>query len=294
MPKKKIGKKHAKKRHAGKTTSAVELFSESIKATFDLNIFIVPLMAIVFGLIAMFIIGIVSLPFIAIGAGFFAATNIAPLIAVAIIGAIVVIALIVVAAAIVSGFYYKSIDQYLKEKKVSIEENIKFAFGKWQKLVGVSILEMLVSGAIMFLVIVPAMSFIIRTGIIPSDIVSTALVSASETALITALIPAFIVLALAFVILMAVMLFINPLLFLWFPTAVFEKTPALECVRKGYDTGKSKYLRNFGAILLMGIVSTIVVGVQMVGPTVIIGIVLSIWIELATVVMIVKIYRENA
>ena len=95
-------------------------------------------------------------------------------------------------------------------------------------------------------------------------------------------------------VLMAIMLFINPLLFLWFPTAVFEKKPALKCVRKGYETGKAKYLRNFGALLLMGAVGTMVVGVQMIDPTVVIGIVLSIWIELAAIVMIVKIYRESA
>ncbi len=299
MPKKKTTKKHARKNHARKTHSrktmnAVDVFSESIKATFDLNIFVIPLITIVFGLIAVLGIGIVSIPFIAIGIGFATAANIAPLIAVAIIGSIVIVALIIVAAAIISGFYYKSIDQYLKEKKVSIEENIKFAFGKWQKLVGVTLIEMLVSIIIMFLIIVPAMSFIIGADVIPPDIVTTALASASETTLITALIPAFVILALASMVLMAIMLFINPLLFLWFPTAVFEKKPAFECVKKGYDTGKAKYFRNFGALILMGVVGTIVVGVQMVDPTVVIGIVLGIWIELASIIMIVKIYKEGA
>ncbi len=287
-------KSHVRKKHVRKTMSAVDVFSESIKATFNLNIFIIPLIVIVFALIAMFIIGIISLPFVVIGAGFFVAINIAPLIAVVIIGAIIIIALIVVASAIINGFYYKSIDQYLNEKKVSIKENIKFAFGKWQKLVGISLIEIFISIIIMFLIIVPAMSFIIGTDIVPPDIVTTSLTSASETALITALIPAFVVLSLAVWILMIVMLFITPLLFLWFPTAVFEKKHALECVRKGYDTGKSKYLRNFGALLLMGVVGTLVVGIQMVDPTVIIGIILSIWIELAAIIMIVKIYREGA
>lgn len=299
MPRKKAVKRHgrkshARKSHSRKTMSAVDIFSESIKATFDWNIIVIPLMTIVFGLIAMFIISIISLPFIAIGAIFIATTNIASLVAIAIIGVLIFLVLAIVSTAIINGFYYKSVDQYLKEKKVSIEENIKFAFGKWQKLVGISLLEILVSSIIMFLVIFPAMSFIIGINAIAPDAVITAVESASETALITALIPTLVVLSLAFVILITTMLFINPLLFLWFATAVFEKKPVLECVRKGYDIGKAKYLRNFGALILMGIVGAMVVAVQMIDPTVVIGIVFGIWIELATIIMIVKIYREGA
>ncbi len=289
MPRKKTAKKAVKK-----TAGAVELFSESIKTTFDLNIFVVPLMAIVFGIIAMIAIGIVSLPFIVIGAGFAAIGTIAPLIAVVVIGVFVLLVLFVVALSIINGFYYKSLGQYIKEKKVSIEENLRFAFGKWQTLVGVSLLEMLVSAIIMLLIIVPAMSFIIGTNILPVDIVTNALASNSTEVLINGLIPVFVVLGLAFSVMATIMLFVNPLVFLWFPTAVFGKKPALESVRKGYEAGKANYLRNFGALLLMGIVGGLVVMVQMVDPTAIIGIVLGIWIELASVVMIVKIYREGA
>jgi hypothetical protein len=230
------------------------------------------------------------------GIGFAASgsAGVAPLIAVVTIGGLVFLALAIASSAIVSAFYYISIDEYLAGKKISIEKNIGIAIAGWKRLAGVYIIEALVGLVIAALVIMPTLAFAATSLAISQESVAAAISSNSLPGILSALAPAFIVLGAAFASLMAIMFFINPLLFLWFPTAVFEKKPVMECVSRGYHAGKAKYLRNLCALLLMGILGAIVAAFQMLDPTFIIGIILGIWLELATVVMIIKIYREGA
>lgn len=289
-------KKAAIKKHAAKEANAFDIFSDSLKATFDLNIFVAPLMAIVFGIIAFIAILVLSVPFVIAGIGFSAlgTTGVAPMVALLAIGILIFLAILFASSAIISGFYYKSIDEHLSGKKISIEKNIKFAVAEWKRLVAVYLVELLVGLVIAILVMVPALAFMATSLDISSDTVNAAVSSESATALIAALGPIFVVLGAMFASLMAIMFFINPLLFLWFPTAVFEKKPVMECVKKGYAAGKAKYKRNLGALFLMGLVGCVVAMFQTLDPTYIIGFILSIWFGLASVVMIVKIYREGA
>ncbi|MFA4855815.1 MAG: hypothetical protein WC634_04505 [archaeon] len=292
-------KKAASKRpveHGGRYASAFDIFSDSIRTTFDLNIFIAPLMAIVFGIIAIIATLVLSVPFIIAGALFSAAGTaaVAPMIALIAIGILIFSAIIVVSSAIISGFYYKSVDEYISGKKISIEKNIKFAIAEWKRLVAIYLIKLLICLVIAALVMAPAVLFVISALAISGNEITAAISSESTTELITALGPVFVVLGAVLALLIAIMFFINPLLFLWFPTAVFEKKPAMECVKKGYYEGKAKYKRNLAAIFLMGLIGCVVGIFSMFNPTYIIGIILGIWLELASIVMIIKIYREGA
>lgn len=301
--KKAAGKRHAvKKARRGRAAErkhaagAFDIFSDSLKATFNLNIFIAPLMAIVFGIIAIIATLVISVPFIIIGMGFWASgtVGIVPMVALLAIGILIFLAVILVSSAIIAGFYYKSIDEYLSGKKISIEKNIRFAIVEWKRLAAVYIVKLLVSLVIAALVMAPTILFIITSLAINRNAVTAAVSSESTAALITALGPVFLILGAIFAALMAIMFFINPLLFLWFPTAVFEKKPAMECVKKGFETGKAKYRRNLVALLLMALVGCVIGVFQMLDPTYVIGLILGIWLEVASVVMVVKIYREGA
>lgn len=293
----KVGSGKAKgRKRAAKEAGAFDIFSGALKATLDLNIFVAPLMAIVLGIIAFIAIAIVSGPFIVAGIMFSASgtVGIAPMVALLAIGVLILLVLIVVSSAIISGFYYKSIDEYLSSKKISIEKNIKSAIKEWKRLVAVYLVEALVSLAIAVIVIVPAIAFAATSIAISGDAVSAAVSSQSTAALIAALGPALAAFGAMFALLMAIMFFISPLLFLWFPTAALEKRPAMECIRKGYARGRAKYGRNLFALFLMGVLGCFVAMLQMLDPTYLIGLILSIWLELASIVMIVKIYRETA
>ena len=280
----------------GHGASAFDIFSDSIRATFDLNLFIAPLMAIVFGIITLIAILVLSMPFVIAGMLFSVAgtAGAAPMIALLTIGILIFLAVALVSSAIISGFYYKSIDEYLSGKKISIEKNIRFAIAEWKRLVAVYLIKLLACLVIAALVMVPAVLFVVSSLAISGNEITAAISSESTTELITLIGPAFVVLGTVFALLMAIMFFINPLLFLWFPTAVFEKKPAMESVKKGYYAGKAKYKRNLAAIFLMGLIGGIVGIFSLFDPTYIIGIILGIWLELASIVMIVKIYREGA
>ena len=278
----------------GKGLGAVGLFGDSLKATFDLKLFVVPVIGIALGIIAaiialvccapFIIIGIVSLGFLPAAIAFFA------------IAAAVFIAVIIISSAIIAGFCYKSVDECLRTKEISIEKNIQSAFGRWKTITGVLVMQSLVHLAVAAMALGPAAVLLIGyfIGISPKIAELSAANSSSAAALLPLLMPVITTAGTAVLALVLISFLVSPLLFLWLPAAALGNRPAFSAMSDGYSAGKAKYRRNLGAIFLAGIVGTLAFTARIFDPTVVIGFLLALWVELLSMVIAVKAYNEVA
>ena len=273
---------------------AVDLFGDSLKATFDLKLFAVPAIGIALGIIAAIIALLCCVPFVIVGIlsmGFLPAAITFFAIAVA-----VFIAVIIISSAIIAGFYYKSVDEYLRTKEISIEKNIQSAFGRWKTITGVIVIQSLVHLAIAAMTLGPAAVLLIGyfISVTPKIAELSAANNGSTAALLPLLMPVITIVGTAVAALTLISFLASPLLFLWTPAAALGKKPAFRAMSEGYSAGKAKYKRNLGAIFLAGIVGAAVLMAQIFDPTVIIGFLLTLWAELLSMVIAVKAYNEMA
>ena len=271
-----------------KTKPAVDVFSESIKSTFELGILMIPLVALGLGIVATIACLLILAPFIIVM--LMAPAILVPML---IIGILAFIMALIASSAVIQGFYYKSVDEYLAKKKVSVEANLRFAISKWKNLTGVTLIQ----AAILFAIILAIITPFLVAGVMPMIQASPAIMETMNTGtdaeILLALAPAMGTIALGFITLMVVATLISPLVFLWFPTALFEKKSALDSVKAGYAAGKKRYLRNLAALFLMGMVNLVLSGIYMFDETGLLGLILGLWVELASAILVVKIYKEG-
>jgi len=278
----------------GKGLGAIGLFIESLKATFGLKLFVVPVIGIALGTIAAIIALVCCAPFAIMGIvsmGFLPAAIIFFVIA-----ALVFIAVMIVSSAVIAGFYCKSVDEYLRTREISIEKNIQSAFGKWKTITGVVVMQSLVHLAVAAMALGPAAVLLIGhfIGVSPKIAELSAENSGGAAALLPLLMPVIAVAGTAILALALASLLISPLLFLWLPAAALGNKPAFSAMSDGYSAGKAKYRRNLGAIFLAGIAGTLAFMAQIFDPTVVIGFLLALWVELLSMVIAVKAYNEAA
>ncbi|MCX6799136.1 MAG: hypothetical protein NTW59_03510 [Candidatus Diapherotrites archaeon] len=273
-----------------KASGAIEIFSRAIGATLDLRFFLLPILTIAFGMIAVFGAMVLCIPFAVMA--LFSIDFLPGLAAAALLGIIVFIAVIVVASAVISGFYYKSVQEYLKKKKFSIEKNFSFALKKWKTLTAVSLLQALV-WMVLVVFFIALLVGLVAGYAGASGILESAELGATPMEVLAAAMP--IVGIVGGVVLLGVIasILLNTLVFLWRPAAVFGNRPALQCVSDGYALGKKNFWRNTGALFLLLVLSGAVMGIQFLDPTVIISLALSAWLSLAEAVLVVKIYNEG-
>lgn len=287
MPKKKA----IAKKTANAQLGAIELFSESIKATFDLRFFAIAGIALALGFVALIPLIIVVVLF---GIAVFIALQ-SPAIALALFLAaiIIVIAIFIIATAIIDCFYIKSVDQYLKTKRFSLEENLKLGFRKWKTLSAVVLLQAIIALAIAAVTILPVIVIVISKLPEITRALAPAILAENPLEILQALMPVLPTIVIGLIAFAVINLLIRPLLFLWFPAAVLEEKQAAQCIGKGYAIGKKRYLRNLGALFLMTLVSIILAGVSSLDRTSVIGMAVSLWLGLASIALAVKAYREG-
>ena len=271
-----------------KKIGAIDLFTKSIESTLNIRFFLIPLLAFGLGIAAGLISLVVLVPFLI--AGLLVPTMLAPM---AIVGFLVFLAVIFVASAIIEGFYLSSVDEFLEKEKVSVEKNIRHAFARWPQLTGVYIVQFIVVAVLVMAIIMPFILFGLMPLIQENPAAMQVFETGTETEVIAALAPAIGILAFTIIAIAAISIFIAPLMFMWFPEALFEKKSLRESIRKGYEHGKKRYMRNLGALLLMGLLGIVISGIYAFDQTGLIGLILSLWIELASSVMVVKVYREK-
>ncbi|MBN2067866.1 MAG: hypothetical protein JW744_05345 [Candidatus Diapherotrites archaeon] len=271
---------------------AIDLFAESIQGALDFRVMVAPIMAFVLQLITVVAALVAASPFI-----FFGLSAIAVDILVAtvllLIGSVLFIIVLFVGTSILDGFYVKSVAEYLERKTMSIEENLRFAAKHWKKFTAAYLLYTMVVVLIAAITIMPGLVLSIGQLISLNPEYIAALAESSSLLILQALMPIIGLIAAGVIAFALVNFLLSPLLFLWFPAAVLEEKPLFDCIGKGYDIGKSKYLRNLAALFLMSAVSTCITVLQLVDPTVVIGIILSIWAGLAFNIMAIKVYAEG-
>lgn len=271
-----------------KKTGAVELFTNSIESTFNIKIFIIPLFAFGLGIASTIISLLILIP--AIIAGLLMPAVLIPLIA---LGFLLFFAIIFVASAIIQGFYLKSVDEFLSSKKVSAEKNIRYAFSRWKQLTGIYLIQAIIVAVLILAIMTPFLLIGIMPLIQGGPELMQTLETGTDTEILLALVPAMGTIVITIIALAIISILLSPLMFLWFPTALFGKKSLAESIREGYALGKKKYVRNLGALLLIGIISIIVTGAYVFDKTGFLGLILSLWVELASAILIVKIYREG-
>ncbi len=300
----------------GRQASAIGLLVESIKASFNLQYFVIPIVVFILQVIAFFAAVVAAAPFAFLGMVFL--VSLAPVGAFLLITAAVIFLIVLfVAFAVTEGFYIKSIDEYLKTKGFSMEGNLRLALGKWKKLTATYFLQVIIILLIAFITLLPAVVLSIgQFANLPPELFEAMRSNNQETIMltmeaykeeiVTAVVPAVGMLGMAFLAFILVNFLIGPLLFLWIPAVVFGENSFFECIAKGYSIGRAKYLRNLAVLFLFGVITIAINGMRVMVlltgrnglevityPLIVVGVFFALWLGLVYNTVIVKAYREG-